>query len=200
MNSLEETNSLEDIIYQMIQKQMETWEQQLLDDMYVLSFYIECEDDDPRQPRLVFGYNTESQVQNSLSDASDPAEARWNYAFWLQNEEIVIGDSYDDEASETLPLRDQWVKSLPLYYTDELEAADFNRAMELGNQIVANFYELVKGVIQRLHDRGDVQRVFGRIVPLLIHELEYNDEIAEMNTAINPVGSVREFVAWIDSM
>jgi len=193
-------SSMEETIYQMIQDHMATWEQHLLDDIYALSFYIECEDDDPRQPRLVFGYNTESQVQNSLSDASDPAEARWNYAFWLQNEEIFIGDSYDDEASETLPLRDQWVQSLPSYYTDELEEADFNRAMELGDQIVANFYELVKSVIQRLHDQGDVQRVFGRTVPLLIHELEYNDEIAEMNKAINPVGSVREFVAWIDSM
>lgn len=193
-------SSLEETIYQMIQKRMATWEQQLLEDIYVLSFYIECEEDDPRQPRLVFGYNTESQVQNSLSDASDPAEARWNYAFWLQNEEIFIGDSYDDEASETLPLRDQWVQSLPSYYTDELEEADFNRAMELGDQIVANFYELVKSVIQRLHDQGDIQRVFGRTVPLLIHELEYNDEIAAMNKDMNPVDSVREFVAWIDSM
>lgn len=86
------------------------------------------------------------------------------------------------------------------YYTDELEEADFNRAMELGDQIVANFYELVKSVIQRLHDQGDIQRVFGRTVPLLIHELEYNDEIAAMNKDMNPVDSVREFVAWIDSM
>ena len=50
-----------------------------------------------RKPRLVFGYNTETNYKKNISNASDSDEARWNFAFWLQNEEIVIGDNYEEE-------------------------------------------------------------------------------------------------------
>ncbi|MFE0654156.1 hypothetical protein ACFVZH_36990 [Streptomyces sp. NPDC059534] len=61
-------------------------------DIYAVSFLIGNEDDDPRQPTLTIGYNTETQAQRSIQDTSDQAEARWNYAFWIQNELTVVGD------------------------------------------------------------------------------------------------------------
>ncbi|MFC8225161.1 hypothetical protein [Streptomyces sp. NPDC057287] len=41
---------------------------------------------------MTIGYNTETQARRSIQDASDQAEARWNYAFWIQNELTVVGD------------------------------------------------------------------------------------------------------------
>jgi len=46
-------------------------------DIYAFSFLIDNEDDDPRQPTLTVGYNTEAQARRSIQDASDQAEARW---------------------------------------------------------------------------------------------------------------------------
>ncbi|WP_328743807.1 hypothetical protein OHT57_00525 [Streptomyces sp. NBC_00285] len=51
-------------------------------DIYVVSFFIDNERDDPRQPTLTIGYNTEAQFRLSIADASDEAEARWNYGVW----------------------------------------------------------------------------------------------------------------------
>ena len=69
-----------------------------------------------RKPRLVFGYNTETNYKKNISNASDSDEARWNFAFWLQNEEIVIGDNYEEEDFKELILRDRWVKASKWYY------------------------------------------------------------------------------------
>ena len=75
-------------------------DQNKLSDIYVISFYKSNFNDDPRHPMLTVGYNTISQWKTSSpSDgeelksfiASDADEAKWNYAFWLQNEELVIG-------------------------------------------------------------------------------------------------------------
>src|SRR6478735_743578 len=106
-------------------------------DIYVISFFKSNEEDDLRRPTLTVGYNTVTQLKNSTPPdgkeggwpmASDAQEAKWNYAFWLQNEELVIGgDKYD-------PVSD-WVKQLPFYYTDEQENENYDKAFELGQKI-----------------------------------------------------------------
>jgi hypothetical protein len=65
-------------------------------DVYVVSFFVYDEADDPRAPTLTVGTNTETQVQLASDPPADfqkpnpwwtPArseEARWNYAFWRQ--------------------------------------------------------------------------------------------------------------------
>lgn len=81
--------------------------------VYAVSFLIYDEEDDPRRPTLTIGYNTEDRVRQALavqpgSDLlpagrpSDEGEARWNYAFWLQNELAVIGHSTRDPAGARL--------------------------------------------------------------------------------------------------
>ncbi|WTX60157.1 hypothetical protein OIE42_34705 [Streptomyces sp. NBC_00648] len=83
-------------------------------DNYAVSFLIDNEDDDPRQPTLTIGYNTETQARHSIQDASDQAEARWNYAFWIQHELIVVGDLTSDPAGATA--RQEWISDLGLWY------------------------------------------------------------------------------------
>lgn len=77
-------------------------------DIYVVSSFIDNEDDDPRQPTLTIGYNTETQFRRSIQHAADEAEARWNYAFWIQNPLTVIGDLASDPIGATItdPRRD----------------------------------------------------------------------------------------------
>ncbi|MCG7409566.1 hypothetical protein MH117_19345 [Paenibacillus sp. ACRRX] len=192
--------SLKEYVFTSVRESILSWDGDLLSDIYVLSFYVETEDDDLRKPRLVFGYNTETNYKENLTNASNRDEARWNYAFWLQNEEIIIGDNYEDENFEALILRDQWVKDSKWYYGDELEEDNFDKAMDLGKQIVADFYQIVKETVKRLHNEGMIKSVFDKDIPLIIHELEYDDAIAEMNKEINPKICIDEFVEWIDTM
>ncbi|MGV9269507.1 hypothetical protein ACWDRR_33140 [Kitasatospora sp. NPDC003701] len=76
-------------------------------DIYVISFFIDNEDDDPRQPTLTIGYNTETQVNRPDYQVIDPAAARWNYAFWLQNQLAVIGDLAEDPNGAAA--RQEWI-------------------------------------------------------------------------------------------
>src|SRR3954447_4615218 len=81
-------------------------------DVYVVSLFVYDEEDDPRYPTITVGFNTESRVASTAGDASDEDEARWNFAFWLQNELAVIGArKLDPEGAE---LRAQWIRDAGL--------------------------------------------------------------------------------------
>jgi hypothetical protein len=89
------------------------------DGIYVVSFFIDNEDDDPRQPTLTIGYNTETQFRGSIQHASDEAEARWNYAFWIQNQLTVIGDLARDPIGAAV--RQEWITRLGLWYDEPVD-------------------------------------------------------------------------------
>src|SRR2546430_2657650 len=69
-------------------------------DIYVVSLFVYDEDDDPRRPTVTVGYNTDSDVARSADPAdaffTDEHEARWNYAFWRQNQLALICDTEAD--------------------------------------------------------------------------------------------------------
>lgn len=60
------------------------------DDVYVLSIYFE-DNEANGTSSFYLGYNTEKAASGYNSDD----EARWNYAFWLQNEKKLFGDDND---------------------------------------------------------------------------------------------------------
>lgn len=199
-------------------------------DVYVVSLFVYDEEDDHRRPTVTVGFNTEAQVAGTeISDAfeplpgpddpvwrdlddprwNDPAflpggtasdadEARWSSAFWLGNDLGVLGDSVRDPEGATL--REEWIRGLGLWYSDEEEEADFDAAMEVGQRITPPFVELVVQLTQQLHADGTIARIFGRPIPVLIHEMEYYREIAEQNLRANPDGLADEFARWIEGM
>ena len=188
-------------IYESVKQSLTTIED-VADRIYALSFYIYDEDDDPRRPTLTFGYNTldrwaactpvaDSKVAWPI--ASDSSEAKWNYAFWLQNEVCVIGAS----GTEGTVLLQEWIQSLGLAYADDEQAEDFKRCLQLGDQITEQFVALCVRVSRALHDGGSITGKFGRPVPILVHELEYYDQIAEQTRRANPPGLTSEFEQWV---
>jgi hypothetical protein len=175
-------------------------------DVYVVSLYADREVD-PRSLIVHVGFNTEARVAETTPApgqgpgwpvASDPGEARWNFAFWLQNELGVLGDPSKDP--EGAAHAERWLRDLELWYSDEEEEADFEAAMKKAEPIDAKFADLLVEITRQLHDDGTIVRIFGRRIPVLIHELEYYDAIAEQNRRANPNGEADEFARWIDEM
>jgi hypothetical protein len=176
-------------IYESVELSVTTIEADVADRIYTLSFFIYDDDDDPRRPTLTFGYNTldrwaectpvaDSNVAWPV--ASDSSEAKWNYAFWLQNEVCVIGAA----GTEGEVLRQE-------------EEEDFERCMRLGGQITERFVALCVREARALHDEGVITGKFGRPVPIIVHELEYYDQIAEQTRKANPPGLTSEFEDWV---
>jgi hypothetical protein len=173
-------------------------------DLYAVSLWVQDVDDDPRRPTITVGYNTERQVAASTprgdrsgngSVASSAAEARWNFAFWLQNSLAVICSEDGDPAG--VEARDAWAKQSGYWYSDAEEERDLDAALMKVAPLTAGVVEIAVGVVRELHRSGEVARLLGHPVPLLIHELEYYEQIAAQNEAANPPALVRDFSRWV---
>jgi hypothetical protein len=159
-------------------------------EIYVVSFFVYDEEDDPRKPTVTVGFNTETDVEESGGED----ESRWNYAMWRQNQLALVCDTHADPAGAQL--REAWARDEGLWYDlGPDEEPVFN---ERGEPLTKAFVAMLIGVVQRLHE-GEIERIFGRPIPVLIHELEYYAEIAAQNLAANPPGVVPdEFVRWCE--
>jgi hypothetical protein len=94
-------------------------------DVYVVSFFVYHEADDPRAPTLTVGTNAETQVQfacdppadiqkpNPWGTPADAEEARWNYAFWRQGRLASVADTGLDPIGAALGER--WIGDLGLW-------------------------------------------------------------------------------------
>lgn len=175
-------------------------------DIYALSFYFWADEDDARKATLTVGYNTNARwksctpakgQQPKWPIASSSEEAKWNYAFWLQEEgtACVIGEDEMDAS-----LRQKWIQSFDSWYTDEEQSEDFDRTLELDQKIMCEFINLCMQVAFRLHGDGVIKKTFGRDIPIIIHELEYNEQHAEATKLANPKGLTKEFSKWIADM
>ena len=156
----------------LMEQKISEWQE---DDIYAISLYVFNEEDDPCRPVAVFGYNTERQVQKSITEAADEQEARWNYAFWLQNHEMCLGR---DETAEDIR---KWITEL------EWEGED---------AISFKFVNLLVAVVQGIHASGLLKEKFGREIPVLIHELEYHEKISQQNIEANGEALDRDFVSF----
>lgn len=156
----------------LMEQKISEWQE---DDIYAISLYVFNEEDDPCRPVAVFGYNTERQVQKSITEAADEQEARWNYAFWLQNHEMCLGR---DETAEDIR---KWITEL------EWEGED---------AINLKFVNLLVAVVQGIHASGLLKEKFGREIPVLIHELEYHEKISQQNIEANGETLNRDFVSF----
>lgn len=156
--------------YQEIKSAIESWNDKTAKDIYAISFWVDFIDDEPERVQMILGFNTNSNFQKQTTKASNPAEAKWNFAFWIQNQELEIGG--DDAVFQ------QWMSGK----TDK------------------DFINELKKIAQRLFEEKIILKKFGREIPIIIHELEYYDEIAEQNREINPKGIADDFVNWIDNL
>ena len=199
-------NKFEGHVFKLAQKGIASIPEPVAKDIYALSFYFWADEDDPRKATLTVGYNTDARwkVCTPASDqdpkwpiASSKDEAKWNYAFWLQEEgtACVIGESESDAS-----LRQKWIESHDCWWTDEEQEEDFDRTIELGEKIMCEFVNLCMQVAFRLHGDGVIKTKFGRDVPIIIHELEYNEQHAQATEFANPKGLTKEFSKWIAAM
>jgi hypothetical protein len=194
--STKSMNDFEQFAYREISAALVKIDPSTTADIYVLSFFLYDEDDDPRYPVLRLGYNTQTYLTESKHSASSAREAKWNFAFWLQNELKSVGKP----SSEGSKLLEVVLKARGLWYSKEDEKDDFDRCMQIGDDITAYFVDACVRVAQALHEKGVIVQNFSRSIPIVVHELEYYDEIAIQTRSANPPEVAKEFEDWIASM
>jgi hypothetical protein len=189
-------NEFEQFFYSEITAALANIDTSIIPDIYALSFFIFDLDDDPRHPILQLGYNTLTHLKDRPPSASDAEEAKWNYAFWLQNELTFIGEP----GTEGGQLLEELLKARGLWYSDDDEEADFDRCMRVGSDITAYFVDACIRIARALHENGVIEQRFSRPIPIIVHGLEYYDQIAVQTRSANPPGLAQEFENWIADM
>lgn len=198
-------NDFEKFAYKDIFEELADIDTEITPDIYVLSFYVFDLDDDPRRPVLQLGYNTCARLAECTPAkgqapgwpvASSAQEAKWNFAFWLQNELKFIGEP----ESEGGQLLEAILKARGLWYSDEDEEADYDRCEKIASEITTYFVSACVRIAQALHASGVIEQRFSGPVPIVVHELEYYDQIALQTRLANPPGLAKEFEDWIASM
>jgi len=169
------------------------------DDIYAISFFVYDKDDNPCEPTFTLGYNTERDYQKALvGGAFDELEARWNYAWWAINNFLVFGEG------ETADLVRQWITDMGLPCLTYEEVFGMGRdsntealLAKVHDRLPNELIKVLICVIKQLHSSGFIKNKFGKEIPIIIHELEYYDEIAIQNIEANGLPLVQGLVDFI---
>ncbi|MTG96558.1 MULTISPECIES: hypothetical protein [Myroides] len=170
-----------------------------MEDIYALSFWKDNDNDDPRCPVIYISYNTASQVIAEQNNASDTMEAKWNFAFWLQDEIETLGG--EDNVLQ------QFIKDSGWYYTDDEqeEAEDleeegddtaYRAICAKDEQVQKAFMEVIISIVQELHQSNLLKEKLGKDIPVIIHELEYYDLPLSWTKQANPPYLIEEFLTY----
>lgn len=133
-------------------------------DIYAFSFYMDYDIDSLSDLRLYFGYNTESQVEKEKCKDFDDETIRWNYNFWLQNETFCFG-----EDGMSRGLVKAWFKQQKIREYESVEL----------------FVQQVIYTVREIHKSGIIKEKFGMELPIIIHTMNYHDNIAKINIKAN---------------
>ena len=160
--------------------------------IYAVSLFVYDNCDNPCEPTLILGYNTEENFQQQVKNAYDEMEAKWNYAFWLQNEEYIFG------TGDTQKIVQNWIiqNGFCHYTYEEMFAYNEEPNPETYEGITEAFIKELIAVVKDLHESGFIKTQFGKDIPILIHELEYYDKIAKQNIEANPPHAVKDFIKF----
>ncbi|MDD7166079.1 MAG: hypothetical protein PUI31_05345 [Clostridia bacterium] len=86
----------------------------------------------------------------------------------------------------------KWIIENGFGYSGNDGCDDFNSDEE-DSVITKEFVNVLIGIVKDIHEKGILTDKFGKELPILIHELEYYDEIAEQNIEANGEDLVSDF-------
>lgn len=187
--------ALQNLIAAHIAMRLRSLPKAITNEIYAISLFMDLQDID--EPQLVFSFNTTAQVTAAMAGKTqaygkpaDLAEATWNYAFWLQRPNsrfLTPVDSEDGKLWESLRQENG------LHY----EESDDFASDQYEERIRALLTDVAVSISKKLHESGAIVEIFGKSIPVIIHELEYYDEIAAITKQGNPPGVADEFIEWV---
>lgn len=158
-------------------------------DIYAFNLYLEYYNDNPYEPTITFGYNTFKNFENAC-EKTDQQEAKWNYAFWLQNEIFVLGLDKTKEVIKTWFIKN----NLGYQSYEEFFNGDIDDALcsKIDKKVKKEMVEAIK----EIQDSNIIKNQFNQEIPIIIHELEYTKELAKLNEKANGKNLAKEFVQF----
>lgn len=169
-----------------------------VNDIDALSLCYTNDDDDLRFPKIIFSYNTLSNVKEESYNAASKEDAKWNFDYWLQDEIEVIGGKTDKQLA-------QWFAKTPFFYSDEentraIEEDEdlYDKILKKGDKFNKEFIKDIIALTKQLFDEGEVEKNFGRNIPIIIHKQDFEDTPILWTKKSNPNKLLKEFLEYWD--
>lgn len=170
---------------------------------------VRMHDEDGEDPEVRWNYAYWLQDRLAVvgDAATDPAGAELRRS-WLESE----GLWFDDDDDGSWPFAGLSLDEMVKWYSSERVETVEDSAPKADGQdatprsdvddlrITKSFVDLCVRTVQELHTSGLIEELFGRPIPVVVHELEYYDEIARQNIEANGPDLVSGLVEWIASM
>ena len=190
--------NFEEKLYLKIKSIMESWCE---DDIYAISFFVysnEAYEYNGYSNISLFAisYNTENDCEGS----GQFDEERWNYAFWRQNETMIINP---DEPNELTDMLFEWYKENGIVNIGEEDENCYDEHYHYIGKGPVGHYELltlVSDAAKRLQQEDYIQSKFGKRLPIIIHGLEYAWYDIEATKKANVHGEANIFLEAMDEL
>jgi hypothetical protein len=167
--------------------------QDVVPEIYVVTFRIDSVDQDCRFPYLAIGYNTESAVAKEAESAVDAWEARWNYAYFAPSglEGVLIAGHDPVNDPQGAALHRQEAEERGLWSEDDVPE-------EQQEQLCREFHSLCVDLACRLHADGTIVETLGRPVPIVLYDMFAPGEEFALTKAANPPELVEGYLSVLD--
>lgn len=190
--------NFEEKLYLKIKSVMDTWRE---DGIYAISFFVYSNEayeynGFSNVSLFAISYNTE----DDCSGAGQFDEERWNYAFWRQDETVIIDPDNPNELNDMLF---DWYKENGITNIGEEDENDYDEHMHYIGKGPIGHYELLtlaSQVAKRLQQEEFIQSKFGKRLPIIIHGLEYAWYDIEATKNANVHGEADIFLQAMDEL
>lgn len=185
-------DNFEKCLYDKVKSEILKWNEE---DIYAISFFVESNEayvynDFVNVTMWAISYNSEDDCDG----AGELDEERWNYAFWRQNETMIIDVDVPNVYTDALF---EWYTEKGVTNIGEENEDDiYDENMNYIGKGPVGHYELLQiaaDVAEKLQKEGVVKEHFGKDIPIIIHGLEYAWYDLEATEKANPDGQADIF-------
>mgnify|MGYP000006485772 CR=1 FL=1 len=168
-------------------------------DIYAISFLIysnmgETFENVENFPEFSIGYNTE----RFCGKAPKISEERWNYAFWSQNNQVIISADNNEMSRHLI----DWYQEIGIENPGLTLENEYDEDFNYVGKGPGGYYELlmlVSRVARKLQEDGTIKSRFGEI-PIIVHDLEYSWYCKNATVEANPNGQASDFITALDEV
>lgn len=191
--------NLETALYDKVKSEILKWNE---DGIYAISFFINANESNEYNgfenvSSWAISYNTEKDCNG----ADELDEERWNYAFWRQDETMIIDTDEPDVFTEKL--FDWYAENGITNIGEENEDEMYDEDCNYIGKGPSGHYELLQlasEVARKLQEDGVIKEHFGKEIPVIIHGLEYAWYDIEATKNANPDGEADTFIKAMEDL
>ncbi len=191
--------NLETALYDKVKSEILKWNE---DGIYAISFFINANESNvyngfENVSSWAISYNTEKDCNG----ADELDEERWNYAFWRQDETMIIDTDEPDVFTEKL--FDWYAENGITNIGEENEDEMYDEDCNYIGKGPSGHYELLQlasEVARKLQEDGVIKEHFGKEIPVIIHGLEYAWYDIEATKNANPDGEADTFIKAMEEL